>query len=101
MQETRVILSLIYRDYICLPEERKELIEIDKEQLRREEETLREKYAINFEDRKQKIKEDNIQESDTSENNVQKNNMYMTKIKEEKWYKKIINKILIFFRIRE
>lgn len=101
MQETRVILSLIYRDYICLPEKRKELIEIDKEQLRREEEILREKYAINFEDRKQRIKEDNIPESDTSENNVQKNNMYMTETKEEKWYKIIINKFLSFFKKRK
>lgn len=95
-----MILALIYRDYICTPEKRRELLEIDQEELKKEEEILREKYAINFEDRKQKIKENQIQESDIIENNTQKNNMYMTELKEEKWYKKIINKILSFFKLR-
>ena len=41
---TRVILSLIYRDYLCSEEERKELIEKDREELKQAEEKLREKY---------------------------------------------------------
>lgn len=94
------MLALIYRDYICTPEKRNKLLEIDQEELKKEEEILREKYAINFEDRKQRIKENSIQENDIIENNTQKNNMYMTDLKEEKWYKKIINKILSFFKIR-
>lgn len=44
MDETRAILSLIYRDFIVSKEERQELLkEEKKEQLKREEE-LREKY---------------------------------------------------------
>lgn len=85
---------------MCTPEKRMKLLKIDQEELKKEEEILREKYAINFEDRKQKIKENSIQENDIIENNTQKNNMYMTELKKEKWYKKIINKILNFFKIR-
>lgn len=95
-----MILALIYRDYICTPEKRRKLLEIDQEELKREEKILREKYAINFEDRKQKIKENQIQESDIIENNTQKNNTYMTELKKKKWYKNIINKILGFFKLR-
>lgn len=78
---------------MCTPEKRMELLQIDKEELNREEEILREKYAINFDERKRKIKEDSI-------DNKRTENMYMTEIKQEKWYKKIINKILKFFKIK-
>lgn len=88
------MLALIYRDYICTPERRNKLLEIDQEELKRQEEVLQEKYEIHFKDRKQRIKENNIEE------NTKKENVYMTDIKEEKWYKKIINKILSFFKIR-
>lgn len=83
-----------------MPEKRIELAETDKEKLSKEEELLREKYDINFEARKKKIAESTIQESYSIENNTQKNSVYMTEIKEEKWYKKIINKILCFFHIK-
>ena len=72
-----------------MPEKRKELIEIDKEVLRKEAELFREKYEINFEARNQKIQT----------NNNQQNNMYIAEIKKEKWYKRAINKILKFFKI--
>lgn len=70
-----------------------ELLQIDKEELNREEEILREKYEINFDERKQRIKENSL-------DNKKVENVYMTEIKEEKWYKKIINKILKFFKIK-
>jgi len=44
LQQTRVMLSLIYRDYLCDEEERKELIEKDKKELKRIEEGIREIY---------------------------------------------------------
>ena len=44
LQQTRVMLSLIYRDYLCDEEERQELIEKDKKELKRIEERIREKY---------------------------------------------------------
>ncbi len=33
LHETRIILSLIYRDYLCSPEKRKELMEADRKEL--------------------------------------------------------------------
>ena len=46
LRETRIILSLIYRDYICSIEERKQIIENDNIELKRIEEELKEKYNI-------------------------------------------------------
>lgn len=44
LHETKVLLSLIYRDYICTPEKKQELLRKDDEELKRAEEILREKY---------------------------------------------------------
>ena len=41
---TRVILSIIYRDYLCNDEKKKELMQKDNLKLRKMEEELREKY---------------------------------------------------------
>lgn len=41
---TRVILSIIYRDYLCSSEKKKELMQNDEEELKRIEQELREKY---------------------------------------------------------
>ena len=46
LHETRVLLSLIYRDYICTPEEKQRLLEKDEEVIKKEEEVLREKYNV-------------------------------------------------------
>ena len=42
--ETKIILSLIYREFICNDEEKKRLKERDAQKLQEEEEQLREKY---------------------------------------------------------
>lgn len=60
---TRVILSLIYRDYLCSEEERKILIQKDKETLEKIEEEIREKYNPDniFKNRKNtEIKEETV-----------------------------------------
>ena len=44
LRETRIILSLIYRDYLCSGEKKKELLYKDKTELERIEQELREKY---------------------------------------------------------
>lgn len=85
-KDARTIIAILFRDYWATEEQRKRIIEKENYDKQKIEEEKREKYQFSFEDRKQKIKE---------------KNMYMTEIKEEKWYKKIINKILNFFRIRE
>lgn len=86
-------MSLIYRDYLCLPEKRKELIEIDREILQKEEEILREKYSINFEARKNKINENN------NLKNAITNEVQIIEYKES-IFKRVINKILKFLHIK-
>jgi len=44
LKDTKVILGLIYRDFLCSKEKRKELIEQDKKSLIEYEKSLREKY---------------------------------------------------------
>lgn len=78
---------------MCTPEKRLELLKKDDETLKKEEEILKEKYTIDFNNRNQRIKNNNIEE-------IKEKNLYLTEKKEEKWYKKIINKILKFFKIK-
>lgn len=77
--ETKEIIALIYKDYIC-EEGRKNLVKKDIEDVIGN-------YDINFnKDKKSKI--ENIKTD-------------LLEIKKEKWYKKLINKILKFFKIKE
>ncbi len=86
--ETKQILALIYRDYICSKEKRNDLINQEIEKRKKREES----YEINFQqnqNRKESIEE-------KLENSEEK-----ALIKpEEKWYQKIINKILKIFKIK-
>lgn len=63
LKDTRIILSLIYRDYICAPETRQQLLIKDKKEIEEEEKILQEKYAIDFKKinkrRQQKINDEN------------------------------------------
>lgn len=83
---------MIYRDYLCLPNKRKELIDIDKKILKREEDYLINNYNINFETKINK-KNSPIKKS------IPENTIYITPIKKEKWYKKFLNKLLKFLHI--
>lgn len=77
--ETREILSLIYRDYLCSEDERKELIKINNQKL----EEINEEYNIQniFDKRKNKV---------STEDDINKETLPVV-INEEKWYKKIFN----------
>lgn len=77
--ETREILSLIYRDYLCSEDERKELIKINNQRL----EEINEEYDIQniFDKRKNKV---------STEDDINKETLPVV-INEEKWYKKIFN----------
>ena len=46
LKETRIILSLIYRDYLCSKEERLELLKLDQMEIERYEKQLQNKYDI-------------------------------------------------------
>lgn len=87
LRETRVILSLMYRDYICSEEERKAIILKDRNELEKQEEILRQKYEINFNKSKTPINDEN---SDKKNELVQ--------IKQQTWIKKLISRILKIFK---
>lgn len=93
--ETIIILGLIYRDFLCSPDERKQLQEKDTRELQEVEksieEEIREKY--NPDNIFKKKNQNNIEESNNKEENTS-----MTVIKEEKWYQKIFNLIKGLFR---
>lgn len=59
--ETKAILALIYRDYMCTPEERKKLIREEKIKINRIEEENKKKYKIIFK-KKVKIAKDDKKE---------------------------------------
>lgn len=88
-KETKVMLALIYRDYIVTKEEREKMLKDEKEELDKEERELHERYNP-----------DNLfkkKESKSDENSIELNNMQLIEIKEEIWLKKIWKKIKSFF----
>ena len=86
LKETRTILSLIYRDYICDKDKKKELLEKDAKEIQKQEELNSKKYEIDFEARKRKYNP--VEET--------KNAGYLVQVTEEKWYMRLINKIKRF-----
>lgn len=86
--ETIIILGLIYRDFLCNPEEKKRLQEKDARELKEVqmqiENEMREKY--NPDDlfkKKTEKRDESISTEETS----------MMAVQEERWYKKIFNMI--------
>lgn len=92
MLETKQILALIYRDYICSKEERKKLILQEKEKQNKKEEKNEEKYNINFK-KNANNKKNGIEEIEDNQENS------LVKVEKEKWYKRLINKILTILKI--
>ena len=99
-KDAKTIIAILYRDYWATEEQRRKIIAKENYDKQKIEEEKKKKYSFDFEDRKQKIKENTTQENDTIENNIQNNNIYMTELKQEKWFKRIINKVLRFFKIK-
>lgn len=93
-EETIIILGLIYRDFLCSPEERKELQEKDAKELQEVqmamEEEMREKY--NPDDIFKNRRKNNSEEQSHTENTS------MIVVKEEKWYQKIFQIIKKLFK---
>ena len=92
MLETKQILAIIYRDYICSKEERKKLILQEKEKQNKKEEKNEEKYNINFK-KNANNKKNGIEEIEDNQENS------LVKVEKEKWYKRLINKILTILKI--
>ena len=83
LKESKVILSLIYRDFLCSKEKKEKLLQLDLEEIRKEEKILREKYEIDFEKRKKEKIEKNIEKTKEQDEKLP------IKVEKEKWYKKI------------
>jgi len=88
-EETIIILALIYRDFLCNEEERKELKARDAESLRVFEAEIREKYNPDDIFKKKRQKE---------EQKVQTEEKSIAVIDEQKWYQKIFNIIKGIFK---
>ena len=85
LKETKIILSLIYRDYLCSSEKREELLALDIEEIRREEKSSQEKYKIDYDSRKK----EKLQDVEELKNKEQET--LPIKVEKDKWYIKIIN----------
>lgn len=85
-RKTRQILAGLYIDYLATEEEKKEYIDKLRQNERKYQEKLKEKYDVNDIFKKK-------------ENTVVQPNELMV-IKEEKWFIKIINKIKEIFKMR-
>ena len=92
LEETRILLSIVYRDFLASPEEKEQIIKLENEQLLQYEKIKQDKYDIDviFEKRnKEKLElQDEI--------SVNKELIVI----EEKWYKKLLNKILAFLKLQ-
>lgn len=92
--ETIIILGLIYRDFLCSPDEKRKLQEKDARELQNVQEAIkkeiREKYNP---DDIFKRKTQNIDEA--TQSNIENTSMIV--VPEEKWYKKIFNLIKNLF----
>ena len=93
-KETKVILALIYRDYLVSEEEKIILLKEEKERLDKEEQELHEKYKPDnlFKNNVTTTKKENIEEKQE-----ELNNMKMIEVKEDSWFKKIWKKIISMF----
>lgn len=85
LKETKIILSLIYRDCLCSKEKRQELLDIDVEEIEREEKGPQEKYQIDFDSRKK----EKLQDVEELKNKEQET--LPIKVEKDKWYIKVIN----------
>ncbi len=84
--ETKVVLGIIYRDYLCTLEKRQKLIKNETELLERIEKEKSEKYSVDnlFKNRQNPL---NIQQQQTNQSNEQNE---IIEYKKEKWYEKIV-----------
>ena len=85
LKETKIILSLVYRDYLCSSEKREELLALDIEEIRREEKSSQEKYKIDYDSRKK----EKLQDVEELKNKEQET--LPIKVEKDKWYIKVIN----------
>ena len=89
--ETIIILGLIYRDFLCSPEEKKMLQEKDARELQEVQKALEDEI-------RQKYNPDDIFKKKVEEELKQQNVESRMIVVEEKWYDKILNLIKNLFK---
>ena len=92
LKESKVILSLIYRDFLCSKEKKEKMLQLDLEEIRREEKILSEKYEIDLEKREKEKIEKNIEKIKEQDEKLP------IKVEKEKWYKKIFEILKKMFK---
>ena len=90
-EETKIILAVIYRDFLCSKEEREELLERDKNKLLEFEEELREKYNPDNLFKNKNNSSENIQDDISTET-------AMVEYKEKNFLQKLFDKIKNLFK---
>lgn len=85
LEETKGVLTWFYRDYWCTEEERIELDKILNENENKYQEELRQKYNPDIFAKNEKIENNNETE------------LRLVEVKQEKWYKRIFQKIKELF----
>ena len=87
LNDTRTILSIIYRDYLCTPEKKKELLDKDRESLEKE----KEKDNLNKNNIVPNDVFNNIQAKEVPKVNTTETSMVV--VKKENWLKRLFHKI--------
>lgn len=87
-ETTEALLALIYRDYLCNEDERKQLLILENQELQKLKDENRKKYEINFEKRNQHSTIDN-------------NTTSLIEYKKETFIIKILRKIKNFFNFKQ
>lgn len=84
LEETRVLLAIVYRDYLASEEEKIKILEKEKEELKQEEKEKLEKYNPD-----NIFKSKNVEDNKQSESQIDSETA-LVKIKPEKWYRSLI-----------
>lgn len=91
MEETKIILAVIYRDFLCSEEEKKEIKLKDSQKLMEYEKELREKYNPDDIFKNKKNNQIKIEETQSEET-------AMVEYKEKKFLQKLFDKIKQLFK---
>ncbi len=95
LYETKVVLSVLYRDFWSSEEERKDLIKKEQEELKNIEKNKKIKY--NSEELFKEKRKNTYQIQNNSKNNSQKNTQVL--VVRENFFEKILNKIKKLFKL--
>ena len=87
--ETKVILGIIYRDYLCSPEERDNLLRVENEMFSQIDRVNQEKYSVDNLFKNTKYSTNDL--TPKQENSI-------AIIEKEKWYKRLFKAVICIFK---